>query len=403
MEIDFQTVTLLLLTSAVVAMISRRLRLPYSVGLVLAGIAMAALPFAPHVALTRDLLFTALLPPLLFEGAYHLRWPQLRREAPLLATLVTVGVLISAAVTATGLHFLLGWPWISAAIFGSLIAATDPVSVIATFKEAKAKGRLLVLLESESLFNDGTAAVLFAVVLAVAAGQSPTPLAVGILLLKTAGGGILCGLAVAFVAILLAGRTTDHLLETTLSAVVAFGSFFLADSLGLSGVLATIAAGILLGNFNPKGAVTQLGHQSIQDLWEFAAFLANSVVFLLIGMHEATQDFRSLWLPACVAVALVLLSRAATVWPCCLLFRFSSLRVSARHQLALFWGGLRGALALALALSLPAGIPDREPIIAFTFAAVAFSVFVKGLTMTPLLRHIGEIPPRLAPPEPEEN
>jgi len=394
MDIDFQTVTLLLLTSAVVAMLSRRLRLPYSVGLVLAGIAMATLHFAPHVALTRDLLFTALLPPLLFEGAYHLRWPLLRREAPLLATLVTLGVLISAAVTAAGLHFLLRWPWIAAAIFGSLIAATDPVSVIATFKESKAQGRLLTLLEAESLFNDGTAAVLFAVVLAIAAGQSPTPLSIGILLVKTACGGILCGLAVGLAALALAWRTHDHLVEMTISAVSAWGSFFLADRLGLSGVLASIAAGILLGNIAPSGIVTERGREAIHDFWEFAAFLANSIVFLLIGMHEATQDFRSLWLPASIAVALVLLSRAATVWPCCLLFRFSALRVSARHRLALFWGGLRGALALALALSLPAGIPCREPILAFTFAVVAFSVFVQGLTITPLLRRIGEIPSR---------
>ncbi|MDR3792891.1 MAG: sodium:proton antiporter [Terracidiphilus sp.] len=403
MEIDFQIVTLLLLASAVVAMLSRRLHLPYSVGLVLAGIAMAALHFAPHVALTRDLLFTALLPPLLFEGAYHLCWPQLRREAPLLATLVTAGVLVSAAVTATGLHFLLGWPWIAAAIFGSLIAATDPVSVIATFKESKAQGRLLTLLEAESLFNDGTAAVLFAVVLAIAAGQQPTPLAIGLLLLKTAGGGILCGLAVGLAALVLVWRTQDHLVEMTISAVAAWGSFFLADRLGLSGVLATIAAGILLGNIAPHGIVTERGREAIHDFWEFAAFLANSIVFLLIGMHEATQNFRGLWLPACVAIALVLLSRAATVWPCCLLFRLSALRVSACHQLALFWGGLRGALALALALSLPDGIPCREPILTFTFAVVAFSIFAQGLTITPLLRRIGEIPPRIARLETEEN
>lgn len=391
MEIRVETLTLLLLTSAVVAIVSRRLRLPYTVGLVAAGIALAALPFAPHVALTRDLLFTALLPPLLFEGAYHLHWKPLRQELPLVVTLATGGVLISAAVTACGLHALLGWPWMPAAIFGSLIAATDPVSVIAAFKEAKSEGRLRILLEAESLFNDGTAAVLFAVVLAVAAGQAPTPVAVTLLLIRSTAGGMVCGLLVGAAALLLAWRAHDHLVEIVLTAVAAYGSFFLADRLGLSGVLATITAGLVLGNFNPGGAVSPRGRQVIEEIWGFGAFAANSVVFLLIGMEEAAQNFRAGWGWALVAIAVVLAARAATVFPSCLLFLPSSLQVSAGRQLALFWGGLRGALALALALSLPAELAYRQPILTLSFAVVAFSVFVQGLTMTPLLRKIGEI------------
>ena len=171
MDITFQTGTLLLLIAAVVAMLTRRLRLPYSVGLVVAGIALAFLPFAPKVSLTKDLLFTVLLPPLLFEAAFYIPWNRLRRNSPVILVLATLGVVLSACVTATGMHFLMRWQWIAALAFGALIAATDPVSVIATFKEAKAHGRLLVLIEAESLLNDGTAAVAFGVVIALAAGQ----------------------------------------------------------------------------------------------------------------------------------------------------------------------------------------------------------------------------------------
>jgi len=172
MGLDIQTGALLLLIAAVVAMLTRRLRLPYSVGLVVAGVCLTFLPFAPEIHLTKDLIFTALLPPLLFEASFYWNWQQLRRNFLVVTVLATLGVMLSAAVTAEGMRLLAGWSWIGAAIFGALIAATDPVSVIATFKETKVKGRLLVLIESESLLNDGTAAVSFGVVLTLASGLS---------------------------------------------------------------------------------------------------------------------------------------------------------------------------------------------------------------------------------------
>jgi len=392
MELHFQIGILLLLIAAVVAMLTRRLRLPYSVGLVAAGIGLALLPFAPNVVLTKDLIFTALLPPLLFEAAFNIHWDRLRRNSAVIIVLATLGVLLSACVTAAGMHYLMHWQWIAALVFGVLIAATDPVSVVATFKEAKAQGRLLVLIEGESLLNDGTAAVAFGIVIAMAAGQMLTPIEITGMLLKTIGGGILCGGAVALGALLLVGRTEDHLVEITITTIAAYGSFLLADSLGMSGVLATITAGLVMGNFKAIGGISEHGREHVEAFWEYAAFVANSLVFLLIGMHEAHQNFIAIWLPAVTAIALVTLGRAAAIYPCCLLFARSSLRVTAKHQHILFWGGLRGALALALALGLPPEIPLREQIITISFAVVAFSVFVQGLTMVPFLRRMGEIP-----------
>ena len=392
MELTFQTGALLLLIAAVVAMLTRRLRLPYSVGLVAAGIVLAVLPIAPKVSLTKDLVFTALLPPLLFDAAFHIQWKQLRRNLMVVVLLATLGVLISTSVTATGMHYLSGWHWQGALLFGFLIAATDPVSVIATFKEARVQGRLLVLVEAESLFNDGTAAVAFGVVVSQALGQQITSIQVAGLLLRIIGGGILCGAASAIGALLLAGRTDDHLVEITFTTVAAYGSFLLAEHFGLSGVLATITAGLVMGNFNSLNAISERGKEAVHAFWEYAAFVANSLIFLLIGMHEAHQNFLAIWLPACTAIALVTLGRVLSIYPCCLLFSRSSLRVTMKHQHVLFWGGLRGALALALALGLPPEIPRREEIITISFAVVAFSVFVQGLTIGPLLRRTGEIP-----------
>jgi len=391
MEITFQSGAELLLVAAVVAMLTRRFHLPYSAGLVAAGIVLAFLPFAPRVELTKDLIFTALLPPLLFEAAFYIPWDQLRRNFPVIVVLATLGVLLSAFVTAAGMHYFVHWQWLSALAFGVLIAATDPVSVIATFKEAKAHGRLLLLIESESLFNDGTAAVAFGFVVALASGQRLTSFEVSFLLLKVVGGGILCGAVVALVALLLAGRADDHLVEITFTTVAAYGSFLLADHLGFSGVLATIVAGLVMGNFKKINAISPRGREAIQAFWEYAAFVANSLIFLLIGMHEAHQNFAAMFLSAATAIALVTFARAVAIYPCSLLFSRSSLRVTMKHQHALFWGGLRGAVALALALGLPSEFPNREEIISVSFAVVAFSVFVQGLTIKPLLHRIGEI------------
>jgi len=392
MQLNLSTGALLLLIAAVVAMLTRRLRLPYSVGLVAAGILLAVSPWAPNVSLTKDLLFTVLLPPLLFEAAFYIPWNQLRRDFPVIVVLATLGVILSACVTAVGMHYLVGWEWLGALAFGVLIAATDPVSVIATFKEAKARGRLLVLVEAESLFNDGTAAVAFGVVIAMAAGQPLTSLEIGAMLVKMIGGGILCGGAVALGALLLAGRTDDHLVEITFTTVAAYGSFLFADHFGFSGVLATITAGLVMGNFKSFGTISDHGTVAVRAFWEYAAFVANSMVFLLIGMHEAHQDFVPIWLPAVSAIALVLLGRAVAIYPCCLLFSRSLLRVSMKHQHILLWGSLRGAVALALALGLPPEVPQREKIIAVSFAVVAFSVFAQGLSMGVRLRRMGEIP-----------
>src|SRR3990172_9571041 len=150
MQLTVQRIEMLLVTAAVVAIVARRLRIPYMVGLVLAGIALSFLGSVPDITLTKDLLFTVFLPPLVFEAALYIRWGDLRRELAVVLTLATLGVLLSAGITAAGMHVFVDWPWQSAVLFGVLIAATDPISVIAAFKEAGVQGRLRLLVEAES-------------------------------------------------------------------------------------------------------------------------------------------------------------------------------------------------------------------------------------------------------------
>lgn len=407
MALSIERIEVLLLIAAVVSMIARRFNLPYTVGLVFAGFGIALTPLTPGIALTKDLIFVAFLPPLIFEAAFQMPWKGLKKDMPVTLTLATLGVVLSAGIVAAGIRYILGWPWEVAVVFGVLISATDPVSVIATFKAAGVHGRLGLLVEAESLFNDGTAAVLFGVALA-AVGGGAVITAGGVFtgFLVTVLGGILCGAVVGGVTLLLAGRTEDHLIEITFTTVAAYGSFLLAEHFHLSGVLATLTAGLLLGNIGTLGAITDRGREAVLSFWEYIGFVSNSLIFLLIGMPLAHQDFATTGIAIAVVTALVLAGRAAAVYAGCALFlRSPALRVSASHQHVLFWGGLRGALALALVLGLPADMPMRDTITTVAFGVVAFSIIVQGLTMTPLLRRLGEIAPHTpatptAPPTP---
>ena len=387
----------LLLLAAIVAIIARRLHVPYTVGLTLAGLGVALTHFSLHLQLTRELIFSVLLPPLIFEAALQIRWRELRADAGVISAMATVGIVLAAALVATGLHLLAGWPWAIAVPLALLISATDPVSVIATFKEAGVTGRLRLLVESESLLNDGTVAVLYAVALAAMAGGAVHPLAVVGQFFYTVVGAVLIGGLVAGAVLLLVGPADDHLIEVTLSTLAAFGSFLLAERVGCSGVLATMTAGILIGNTHRLGAFTERGREALSHFWEYIGFVANSTIFLLIGVSLVGQHLTTVLAVGLLTIGLTIAGRALAVYGCCAVFARTRQRVDGRLQHLLVWGGLRGALALALALSLPDDVPERDTAISVTFAVVAFSVLVQGMTMTPLLRLLGELGPRNRP------
>lgn len=395
--LSLETIEIILLIGAVVAIIARRFKVPYTVGLVAAGIVIAILPLGFEISFSKDLLFKILLPPLIFEAALYIHWKELKRDLVPVVTFASVGVLLSATITAAVMHFVMGWAWPMAALFGVLIAATDPVSVIATFKEAKVEGRLRLLVEAESLFNDSTAAVAFAIALTFAMGQSMTPGTAAVALTLSIGGGIASGLIVGWGCLFIAGRTDDHLVEIALTTIAAFGSFWLAElftyeGVHLSGVLAAMTAGLVVGNTNELGFITEKGEESIEDFWEFAAFVVNSIVFVILGISEAGQNFVTSAAAIGVAIVSVIFARAVAIYPISAAFSRTRWKIEGAHQHILFWGGLRGALALALALGIPASVPFRQELLTVTFGVVAFSVFAQGLTMTPLLRRLGQIP-----------
>ena len=394
--VSLAPIGILLMVACLMAMLTRRLGLPYIVGLVVAGFLIALLPESPDLPLSRALIFNVLLPPLVFEAALQLDWQRFRAELPLTLTLAFLGVAIATLVVAAGMHWIVGWSWIGAALFGVLIAATDPVSVIASFREMGCLPRVSMVVEAESLLNDGVAAVGFAVLSAIAAGASPSTASVLPAFLWTLGGGVTIGLLVSAAILLIVGRTSDPLVEITLTTIAAYGSFLIAEHFHASGIISALTAGLLVGGAGRR-FISEEGHQRVRWAWDYFAFLANSFVFILIGMNVANQPLHRLGSgAAAIAILLVLGGRAVSIYPLSALFRWSRWRLEPRFQHTLFWGGLRGALALALALAVPAHVPERNAIILTAFVVVAFSILVQGLTMPWLIGRL-----KLARKQPE--
>jgi CPA1 family monovalent cation:H+ antiporter len=392
--ISLAPIGVLLLVACLIAMLCRRLGLPYIVGLLVAGFLIALLPSSPSVPLSRDLIFNILLPPLVFEAALQLDWKRFRAELPLTLTLAFFGVAMAAAIVTLGMHAFLGWSWIGAGLFGVLIAATDPVSVIASFREMGAQPRVSMVVESESLLNDGVAAIGFAILSAIAAGAGVSASAVVPAFLWTLGGGLVIGIAVSAAVLFIVGRTDDPLVEITLTTIAAYGSFLLAERLHASGIISAVAAGLMIGSAGAR-FLSRSGRDRVHWAWEFFAFLANSFVFILIGLNLANQPLGLLGAAGAIAIVLTVAGRVLSVYPLAALFHLTRWRLPASFQHTLFWGGLRGALALALALAVPTTVPERGAIILTAFVVVTFSILVQGLTMPWLINRLqlGRKPP----------
>ncbi|CCW36309.1 sodium/proton antiporter, CPA1 family (TC 2.A.36) [Chthonomonas calidirosea] len=388
----------LFLIAVFVALIARKLQIPYAVALVGAGLVVGFSHLLPRARLDAHVLLTLFLPPLLFKTALLLNYQDLKKNA-LPIVIYTLGAcLFSALVVTIGVAWALAIPLKVAFVFGALISATDPIAVIALFQKLGAPARLTLLIESESLFNDGIAAVLFTLATQTALGRHPTPVGIGqhfaILLLGGVGIGGLIGL----LASLFHRHVDDHLLELMLTTVTAFGSYLVADRLHASGVVSVVTTGLIVGHIGCE-AMSATTKEAVYAFWEYAEFVVNSLVFLLIGAELASLPWFSLWKAALVAAALVIVGRLS-VYPLSFLANRLNASVPLRWQPILWWGGLRGALSMALVLSLAPRFPFRPQLIAMTFGTVAVSILLQGLTMAPLLHRLLSKEEQLAPPTP---
>ena len=388
-------VILLYCVATIIAIVTQRLRVPYTAALLVVGVAFGALHVVEIPHLTKELLFALFLPGLLFEAAYHLEVRELRENAWAIAALAVPGVAIAIFVTAVllvaGASVLGGTSvgWTTALIFGGVIAATDPVAVTALFREVAAPRRLHVLVESESLLNDGTSIVFLTLMLAYFAGEAPTAMALVGGFVRIAGGGALVGLVIGWIVSHIRTRLDDAAIEITLTTIAAYGSFVLAEQLHLSGVIGTVAAGIVCGSAGRHHAMTAGTRRAVDSFWEWLAFALNSAVFLLLGAELSGSMLMREWRVALLAAAAVIVARAIVVGLVGLLLKPTAERLSRPWQGVIIWGGLRGALSLVLALALPAGLGDRSLIVTLTASTVMLSLIGQGTTMGIVLRRLG--------------
>lgn len=391
-----ESIVVLIVIATVVGLLSNRLRLPYTVSLVLVGIGMAYLGIVPHLELTRDLLVMIFLPALLFEAAIHFPANELKDQAVPIATLAAPGVLLTALGTAFVLQlefatFRLSQPGGFAyfLLFGAIIAATDPVSVIALMRQLGVGRELSVVLEGESLFNDGTAIVLFMVVLdAMAVGTFSLNEGIAKFII-VAVGGILVGSLLGLFSSLIIKYNEDHLIAIALTIVTAYGSYLIAEEIHVSGILATVTAGLFVGNIGKKKGMSPHNRIAVVSFWEYIAFFISSIIFLLIGLEVKLSILVDEYLLVLLAFCAVLASRALAVYLPIPFLNKTKQRVSVRSATALWWGGLRGSLSMVLALSLPDTLPGRDALIAMTFGVVVLSVVVQGTTMGYVLKLLG--------------
>jgi CPA1 family monovalent cation:H+ antiporter len=395
MNIESAFIILFIIAMAV-AIVVRRLRLPYTVGLVLAGLILGSVHLFPAPELNKSLLFSIFLPGLIFEAAFHLDFQNLWRNRITIGSLALPGVVASTALIAVVfapvagfLNFLPGFTWKHALVFGALISATDPVAVLALFRSLGAPRRLSLLLESESLFNDGTGIVFFNLSLLVFAGGGVTVWGLTLEFLAVVGVGAAIGIAVGLIASIVLRHLDDPMIEVSLTTIVAYGSFVLADHLGYSGVIATVAAGIVCGNYAARTGMSPSTRVTTETFWEYVAFALNSIVFLLIGIEVPIGQLAASWLPILVAYLIVTISRGVLVFIVSRIVWLTRERFPRSWGIALTWGGLRGALPMVLALGLPWDFPLRQHIVSITFGVIILSILGHGVSMAPLLRMLG--------------
>jgi CPA1 family monovalent cation:H+ antiporter len=342
------------------------------------------------VNLSPALILSIFLPPLVFEAAWNLQWSRLKQDFVPICLFAIVGVLISIAGIALGLHQLIGISLATALLLGASLSATDPVSVVALFRELGVGKRLSTLMEGESLFNDGMAIVAFSFLLSFALGTSQLQ-AQPILLqfLSVVGIGIAVGSLIGFGISYLTQRFDLPLVEQSLTLVSAYGTYLITEDLGGSGVIGVVTTGLILGNFGSRIGMNPRTRLIVTEFWEFISFFVNSIVFLLIGDQIHFEVLGHNLGTIAATVGAMVLTRAIGIYGLGVLSnRITASDISRADQTVLWWGGLRGSVSIALALSIPAVFPDREEIIATVFGAVLFTLLVQGLTIPPLLKRL---------------
>jgi Na+:H+ antiporter len=409
----FEIIAVLLLVTACAGFVNHRwLHMPSAIGLLVIALLLSIIvTLVGHLVAAADLraavaealtaanlphvLFDSVLSFMLFAGALHVNLQELRNHAGTVLALATVGVLLSTALYGAAMWWLfrLGGAWVPlpwCLVLGAVLAPTDPIAVTGLLREIGLPEGLLAVITSESLFNDGVAVVVFTILLGVATGDggsSPGLLHPAVLFLREAGGGAVLGVATGYLAFGAMRLVDDYNLELTISLALVAVTYSVANRLGLSGPIAVVVAGVVIGNHATQRAMSETSRTNVILFWSLIDELLNALLFLLVGLETLTIDTSHIW-PEMMGggIVLAVLVRGISAGVPAVLLNLRRLH-QGRGIAVLTWGGLRGGISVALALSLPDG-PYRALLLQVCYAVVVFTVVVQGLTMPPLVRRL---------------
>ena len=392
-----------LLIALGVILLTRRLSIPYTLGLVVVGLLLSLFGLLPEAHLSPPLVLFVFLPALLFEGAWTISLQRLRQNWQAIFLLAGPGMLLSLVLIASMLYLFDGLDWGTAFLLAAILSPTDPVAVLSLFRQLRVNEQLSTIIEGESLFNDGVAGSLYqtflAVVLLSLHGQASTGVqawleGAGLFALE-AGGGILLGGACGWGVSWMVKRIDDPLIETTITIIVAYGVYLLADTLHLSGILAVIVAGLILGSYGRTRGMSEPTRAAVDTFWSTLAFIANALIFLLVGIELNPLSILSHPAESGPTILIVLLAIGVVLLARLLLVLALAARSRGRHfpapiphawSLVIFWSGLRGALSLALVLAIPLEVPRRPTLLISTYAVVFFTLLIQGFSLRGLLK-----------------
>ena len=414
MEIDINPFILIFAIASIVAILAKQIRLPYTITLVIAGIVVAGLGLTAPFELGYELIFHILLPPLLFEGALHMRLSHLRDNMKLILLLVLPGLLGSVFFVSGLLSFAFpAIPFIFLLLLAAIVIPTDPATILAFYREMKVPHKLRSIVEGESVFDDGLAIVFWNVVVLIittsALGGSGTVLVEGshiaegiVQFFKLSIVGIILGWGLGYLAYWVIQRIDDKFTEVMITVILAFGIFALAEAVEASGVFAVVVSGLVLGNYGTRFAMAPSTRMSLISFWSFMAFAVNSFLFILIGMSVSWSGIIDNIGLIIVTVLLLWLARALMIFLSGKILNRKSNELPRKWQITMWWGGLRGAIPIAMALSIPTYLvfvgpgdpgnilfPHRDTILAVTFGVVLGTLLIQGLTLRPILKKLG--------------